>query len=91
MKTCRRGHIRADTEMNCRTCKTAADAARRNGKTDTNQHEPTPINAALIPDRDLRCEWVHFAAYGWTDEKIAARLGVHLKSLRKQTERRTAA
>ena len=35
---------------------------------------PLPLDA--LPDVDTKQEWDHFRGYGWSDERIATRLGL---------------
>ncbi|MFT4088273.1 MAG: helix-turn-helix domain-containing protein, partial [Gordonia sp. (in: high G+C Gram-positive bacteria)] len=55
------------------------------------------IDIDRIPEPDLRHEWQHFRGYGYTDTKIAERLGIsertiarwHRDDVAKSEERRT--
>ncbi|MBV8861263.1 MAG: helix-turn-helix domain-containing protein [Mycobacterium sp.] len=44
------------------------------GEPPTIAQSPLPVEA--IPDPELREEWEHFRGFGWSDQRIAARLNV---------------
>lgn len=41
----------------------------------------------VVLTRAERLEWEHFAAFGWPDERIAARLGLTPETLRRRHKR----
>lgn len=49
--------------------------------------EPQQLPLSAIPDRHTRIEWEHFRGFGWTDERIAIRLGFHPETPQKWAER----
>lgn len=44
------------------------------------------FDPACLP-RAVRLDWEHFAAYGWSDRRIADRLGLKLNSLQQRGRR----
>ena len=87
-KVCQRGHVRADDGRDhCIVCK--RERARRNGYyVPVGSVPDSRVNPDAIESLDVRAEWEHFAGFGWSDERIAERLGLNLASLRTATRRR---
>lgn len=91
VKTCQRGHERPAAQKSCPVCKAATEARRYKEGVVTST---APVTERIDPRHlspDLRHEWEHFAGYGWSDQRIAAAVGVSVETARQHVKRRKQA